>query len=103
VKNNLMIEMYESAYRRAWEGLRKKERKDQREKRNSYQSFAENFTKNKPAQDIEKLEIKLELSEKAKKVNLLLKKGLTPKECGQVLGCSRQAVVQVKSRYGLPR
>jgi DNA-directed RNA polymerase specialized sigma subunit len=106
VKSNLTIEMYENAYRKAWEEMRVKERKDQREKRNSYQptsAMADNFTKNKPVKDIEELEIKLELSEKAKKVNLLLQKGLTPKECGQVLGCSRQAVLQVKNRYGLPR
>ena len=83
-----------------WEEMRVKERKDQREKRNCYQPsnvMAENFTKNKPVEDIEELEIKLELSEKAKK-ELLLQKGLTPKECGQVLGCSRQAVLQVKNR-----
>ena len=52
---------------------------------------------------MDELEIILELSEKAVNVNLLLKKGITPKECGQVLGCSRQAVLQVKNRYGLPR
>lgn len=106
MKSNLTIEMYENAYRKAWEELRVQERKDQREKRNCYQlrpGIAENFTKNKPTQYMEELEIKLELSEKAEKVNLLLKKGLTPKECGQVLGCSRQAVLQVKNRYGLPR
>ena len=99
MKSNLMIEMYENAYRRAWLELRKKERKDKREQRNSYQSY-------KIINDLdvkEEPEIILELSEKAKKVNLLLKKGLTPRECGQVLSCSRQAVVQVKSRYGLPR
>ena len=100
MKSNLMIEMYESAYRRAWEELRKKERKDKREKRNSYQP---NKVLGDLNEEVEEPEIILELSEKAKKVNLLLKKGLTPKECGQVLGCSRQAVVQVKSRYGLPR
>jgi len=96
--NRLTTEQFEYAYRRAWEDLRKKERKDKREKRNSYQP-------NKALKDlnVEEPEVILELSEKAEKVNLLLKKGLTPKECGQVLGCSRQAVVQVKNRYGLPR
>ncbi len=98
--NRLTTEQFEYAYSRAWKDLRKKERKDKRESRNSYQP-------NKVISDlnvgVEKPEIILELSEKAKKVNLLLKKGLTPRECGQVLGCSRQAVVQVKSRYGLPR
>jgi len=96
--NRLTTEQFEYAYSRAWKDLRKKERKDKREKRNSYQP-------NKALKDlnVEEPEVILELSEKAKKVNLLLKKGLTPKECGQVLGCSRQAVVQVKNRYGLPR
>ena len=97
--NRLTTEQFEYAYRRAWEDLRKKERKDKREKRNSYQP-------NRAISDInveEDKEIKLELSEKAEKVNLLLKRGLSAKECGQVLGCSRQAVVQVKNRYGLPR
>ena len=96
--NRLTTEQFEYAYSRAWKDLRKKERKDKREKRNSYQP-------NKALKDlnVEEPEIILELSEKAEKVNLLLKKGLTPKECGQVLGCSRQAVVQVKNRYGLPR
>ena len=32
MKSNLTREMYENAYRKAWEGLRVKERKDQREK-----------------------------------------------------------------------
>lgn len=96
--NKLTTEQLEYAYRKEWEALRKKERKDKREKRNSYQP-------NKALKDlnVEEPEIKLELSEKAEKVNLLLKKGLSPKECGQVLGCSRQAVLQVKNRYGLPR
>jgi len=100
VKSNLMIEMYEKVYRRKWEELRKKERKDKREKRNAYQP---NKVLGDLNEEVEEPKIILELSEKAEKVNLLLKKGLTPKECGQVLGCSRQAVVQVKSRYGLPR
>ena len=39
MKSNLAIEMYENAYRRAWLELRKKERKDKREQRNSYQSY----------------------------------------------------------------
>ena len=96
--NRLTTEQFEYAYSRAWKDLRKKERKDKREKRNSYQP-------NKALKDlnVEEPEVILELSEKAEKVNLLLKKGLSPKECGQVLGCSRQAVLQVKNRYGLPR
>lgn len=103
MKSNLTIEMYENAYRKAWEKLRVEERKDQREKRNSYQPTKTSIDSITKEEDIEPTEIKLELSEKAEKVNLLLKKGLSPKECGQVLGCSRQAVLQVKNRYGLPR
>ena len=101
--NKLTTEQFEYAYRRALEELRKKERKDKREKRNSYQPNKVISDINLEEEQVEEREIKLELSEKAEKVNLLLKKGLSPKECGQVLGCSRQAVLQVKNRYGLPR
>ena len=46
---------------------------------------------------------KNKLTEPAKIVNRMIKKGMTMRDIGAILGKSHQAVSEMKRRYGLPR
>ena len=46
---------------------------------------------------------KCKLTEPAKVVNRMIKRGMTMRDIGAILGKSHQAVSEMKRRYGLPR
>ena len=50
-----------------------------------------------------KAEQKVKLTERAKLVNRMIKRNMTMREIGEILGVSHQSVSELKRRYGLPR
>jgi len=88
------MQKYEDLYKRAWLAQIEEDKKNPR------------FTgaivkKEKPSSN--KGEGPIKMTKQAQILNRLLKKGLSLKDAGDIIGLSINSVSQIKSRYKLPR
>ena len=96
--NKMTTEQFEELYRKAWLADVRKAKANR------------NIAPHDEPDDPQITEVKkpkpkatVKLSEKAKRVNRMIKLRMSMREIGDALGTSHQAVSEMKRRYGLPR
>lgn len=88
------MQKYEDLYKRAWLAQIEEDKKNPR-------FIGAAAKKEKPLSN--KGEGPIKMTKQAQILNRLLKKGLSLKDAGDIIGLSINSVSQIKSRYKLPR